>query len=117
MHQLQNNDNQYITKESIEPVKLLRSISFTHFIELVKIDNPVKRMYYEMLTIQTGLSVRELKRQIAALSYERTGLSGDMENALATIRQKIRPQTAVAPLFSPLPGKPSQFLFLRIPFP
>lgn len=93
MHQLQSNDNQYITKESIEPVKLLRSISFTHFIELVKIDNPVKRMYYEMLTIQTGLSVRELKRQIAALSYERTGLSGDMENALATIRQKIRPQT------------------------
>ena len=45
------------------------AISFTHFIELVKIDNPVKRMYYEMLTIQTGLSVRELKRQIGCLLY------------------------------------------------
>ncbi|MCI5694388.1 MULTISPECIES: hypothetical protein [Bacteroides] len=47
----------------------------------MKIDNPVKRLYYEMLTIQTGLSVRELKRQIDALSYERIGLSGDMEHA------------------------------------
>lgn len=60
----------------------------------MKIDNPVKRMYYEMLTIQTGLSVRELRRQIGALSYERVGLSGDMEYALTAIRQKIHPQTA-----------------------
>ena len=59
----------------------------------MKIDNPVKRMYYEMLTIQTGLSVRELRRQIGALSYERVGLSGNMENALAVIQQKIHPQT------------------------
>lgn len=46
-----------------------------------------------MLTIQTSLSVRELKRQIDTLSYERVGLSGDMENALTCIRQKIHPQT------------------------
>ena len=73
--------------------KLISSISFAHFTELMKIDNPVKRMYYEMLTIQTGLSVRELRRQIGALSYERVGLSGNMENALAVIQQKIHPQT------------------------
>lgn len=73
--------------------KLITSISFAHFTELIKIDNPVKRMYYEMLTIQTGLSVRELRRQIGALSYERVGLSGDMQHALATIEQKIHPQT------------------------
>lgn len=73
--------------------KLITSISFAHFTELIKIDNPVKRMYYEMLTIQTGLSVRELRRQIGALSYERVGLSGDMQHALAAIEQKIHPQT------------------------
>lgn len=78
---------------SIPANKLLSSISFSHFIELMKIDNSVKRMYYEMLTIQTGLSVRELKRQIGALSYERVGLSGDMEHALTSIQQKIHPQT------------------------
>ena len=80
--------------------KLISSISFAHFTELMKIDNPVKRMYYEMLTIQridngsthTHL-VAELRRQIGALSYERVGLSGNMENALAVIQQKIHPQT------------------------
>ena len=93
MHKLQVAENQRDDKNSIEPAKLIGSISFTHFIELMKIENPVKRMYYEMLIIQTGLSVRELKRQVGALSYERVGLSGNMENALASIRQKIHPQT------------------------
>ena len=93
MHLLQNTENKRDAGDTIEPQKLISSISFTHFIELMKIDNPVKRMYYEMLTIQTGLSVRELKRQIGALSYERVGLSCNMENAITTIQQKIHPQT------------------------
>ena len=91
-HKLQNIENED-NDENIPAEKLLSSMSFSHFIELMKIDNPVKRLYYEMLTIQTGLSVRELKRQIDALSYERIGLSGDMEHALTTIQQKIHPQT------------------------
>ena len=78
---IENEDND----ENIPAEKLLSSISFSHFIELMKIDNLVKRLYYEMLTIQTGLSVRELKRQINALSYERIGLS---EHALTTIQKK-----------------------------
>lgn len=93
MHLFQNTENKQDINDTIEPQKLINSISFTHFIELIKIGNPVKRMYYEMLTIRTGLSAGELKRQIGASSYERVGLSGDMENALAAIRQKIHPQT------------------------
>ncbi len=89
---LQNDDNQS-TNYEIPAERLLSSISFAHFTELMKIDDPVKRMYYEMLTIQTGLSVRELRRQIGALSYERVGLSGDMENAIRSIEGKIHPQT------------------------
>lgn len=93
MHLFQDVENEQHIGDTIEPQKLISSISFTHFIELMKIDNPVKRMYYEMLTIQTGLSVRELKRQIGALSYERVGLSGNIENSIAIIQQKIHPQT------------------------
>lgn len=89
MHLLQNAENKQDIVNTIEPQKLLSSISFTHFIELVKIDNPVKRMYYEMLTIQTGLSVRELKRQIGALSYERVGLSGNMEMHLLPFSRRF----------------------------
>ncbi len=91
MPKLQTADYKYDVS-AISPEKLISSISFTHFIELMKIDDPVKRMYYEMLTIHTGLSVRELKRQIGALSYERVGLSGNMENALKRIESSIHPQ-------------------------
>lgn len=92
---LQSTDNQEkgSKKETIDSQKLISSISFSHFTELIKIADPLKRLYYEMLTIQTGLSVRELKRQIVSLSYERVGLSGDMEKALDSIKQKIHPQT------------------------
>lgn len=80
--------------EGLDAKKLLSSISFTHFVELMKINEPVKRLYYEVLTIETGLSVRELKRQIATQNYERVGLSCDVGNAMETIKQKIHPQTA-----------------------
>ena len=39
------------------------------------IDNPVKRAFYEMETILGWWSYKELERQIAALYYERSGLS------------------------------------------
>lgn len=80
-------------QEGIPVEKLLSSVSFAHFTELIKISDPVKRTYYEILTIQTGLSVRELKRQINTLSYERVGLSGDMQNSLEVIKKKIHPQS------------------------
>ena len=88
------------TMHLLEMQGLGKSASLMHLLQnaenkqdIVNTIDPIKRMYYEMLTIQTGLSVRELKRQIGALSYERVGLSGNMENALAAIQQKIHPQT------------------------
>lgn len=56
--------------EDIRNLKnLLSSISFTHFVELIKIDNSLKRKYYELLILKTQLNVKELKREIASLSY------------------------------------------------
>ncbi|MBA4313014.1 MAG: cytoplasmic protein [Chlorobiaceae bacterium] len=72
--------------------QLLHSVSFSHFTELIKIDDPVKRQYYEMLATRQTLSVRELRRQIDTLSYERLGLSTDKKKALARLEQKIKPQ-------------------------
>ncbi len=76
--ELQNNENQ-----------LISSISYTHFVELIKIDNPVKRKYFELLVLKAHLSVRDLKREIASLSYERLGMAADKEAALAQLAQKI----------------------------
>jgi len=60
---------------SVEPMKLVSNIPFSHIVELIKIDDPLKRMFYEIETIKGTWSVRELRRQINSLFYERTGLS------------------------------------------
>ncbi|TAE45070.1 MAG: DUF1016 family protein [Cytophagales bacterium] len=90
MHQLQNADNQVV--EGYWQI-LIERISFTHFIELMKIDNSTKRRYYEMLTLKTTPSVRELERQINTLSYERLGLSKDKDLSFEQIKKTIAVQT------------------------
>jgi predicted nuclease of restriction endonuclease-like (RecB) superfamily len=61
----------------IEPQKLIASLSYTHFEQLIAIDDPTKRAFYEVESIRGNWSVRELKRQIGSLYYERSGLSLD----------------------------------------
>lgn len=56
---------------------LLNRLSFTHFRLLLEIDDPLKRAFYELECIRGNWSVRELKRQIASLYFERSGLSTD----------------------------------------
>jgi len=65
---------------------LLRSLSFTHFSELLEIPDPLKRTFYEIECIKGNWSVRELKRQIASLYFERCGLSKN-KKALSRITQ------------------------------
>ncbi len=72
--------------------KMLTSVSFSHFVELIKISDELKRNFYELLTLKTTLSVKELKRQINSLTYERLGLSTNYEKAFSQISQKIRPE-------------------------
>lgn len=68
--------------------KLLRVCSFTHFIELIKIDDDIKRVFYEVETIKGNWSVRELKRQIESLLFERVGLSIDKKSLLQSLEDK-----------------------------
>ena len=66
---------------------LLERLSFTHFVELLQIELPLKRLFYEVESIRGNWSVRELKRQISTQYFERSGLSIDKE-ALAKIAHK-----------------------------
>ena len=58
---------------------LITRLSFTHLVELIAIDDPLKRSFYEAECIRGNWSVRELKRQIGSLYYERSGLSENKE--------------------------------------
>jgi predicted nuclease of restriction endonuclease-like (RecB) superfamily len=55
--------------------KLIQRLSFSHFAELIGISDVTKRTFYEIECIRGNWSVRELKRQIGSLYYERSGLS------------------------------------------
>jgi len=82
--------SQSLTDQSLQvPIdKLLRTCSFTHFIELVKIDDELKRTFYEVETIKGNWSVRELKRQVESLLFERVGLSADKKSLLQALENK-----------------------------
>lgn len=73
---------------SVPTEKLLRVCSFTHFIELVKIYDELKRTFYEVETIKGNRSVRELKRQIESLLYERVRLSTDKKSLIQSLENK-----------------------------
>ncbi len=67
-------------RESLTPIsgdQLISNISFTHITELLRCENETKRAFYEVECIRGNWSVRELKRQINSLYYERSGLSYD----------------------------------------
>jgi predicted nuclease of restriction endonuclease-like (RecB) superfamily len=56
---------------------LINRLSFTHFRLLLEIEDPLKRAFYEIECVKGNWSVRELKRQIGSLYFERSGLSRD----------------------------------------
>ena len=73
----------------VKPEKLLVSLSFSHFTELIKIDDPLKRSFYEIETIQNTWSVREMRNQVDRLLYERSGLSKNKEGLIRYAKSKI----------------------------
>jgi predicted nuclease of restriction endonuclease-like (RecB) superfamily len=52
-------------------------LSWSHWAELIRLDEPLKRAFYENECLKGSWSVRQLQRQMGSLLYERTGLSKD----------------------------------------
>ena len=63
----------------IPPQKLITNLSFSHLVELFPIKDPLQRFFYEMECIKGTWSVRELRRQINTLYFERSALSKQPE--------------------------------------
>lgn len=69
------------------PETLLNHLSFSHFIELLKVENQLGRAFYEIEAIKGGWSIRQLKRQIESLLFERIGLSKNKMALLERINE------------------------------
>jgi predicted nuclease of restriction endonuclease-like (RecB) superfamily len=85
----------------LPPDVLLSSLSFTHFVELLKIEDALKRAFYEAECIRGTWSVRELKRQIGSLYFERSGLSRDKTKLAAMAQAKAEHKTPALPIRDP----------------
>lgn len=78
--------------------KLLRTFTFSHFVELLKIDDELKRLFYEVEAIKGNWSVRELRRQINSQAFERVGLSLDKKgliDSLSGAGEKLMPRQII----------------------
>lgn len=65
------------------------ALSWSHYLFLMRIDNPDERNFYEREAIQERWSLRELKRQFGSALYERLALSRDKEAVAELSRQGI----------------------------
>lgn len=71
-----------------DPSHLVQQLAYTHLEQLVAIEDPAARAFYETECIRGGWSVRELKRQMASLYFERTALSQDKAKLAKLAHQK-----------------------------
>lgn len=55
------------------------SLSFSHYVKLMRIDDPAERRFYEIEAYKNNWSLRELRRQYDSALYLRLSLSRDKE--------------------------------------
>lgn len=78
-------------EQTLPAEMLIKKLTFTHFVELLKVENPLKRLFYEIECIKGNWNYRQLQRQIGSLLFERTGLSRNKEALLAQIKDDNSP--------------------------
>jgi predicted nuclease of restriction endonuclease-like (RecB) superfamily len=91
---------------------LSHQLSWSHIVELLKIDDPLERGFYEKQTLLEKWSIRDLKRQKESSLFLRLAASRDKEGIL-----KLASQGNVIEHPSDLLRDPYVFEFLKIPEP
>jgi len=90
--------------------QIINKLSFSHIILLIALDDRFKRAFYALHAIKGTWSVRELKRQINSLFYERSGMSKKPEQLLQWNKKDqgtVLPTTLVKDIYT--------FEFLGLP--
>lgn len=77
------------------------SLSFSHIRELLSIEDPLVRFFYETECIKGTWSVRELRRQISSNLHIRIGLSEDKIKAMTLVNDTAEQQSPLLPIRDP----------------
>ena len=77
--------------ESIDPSSMPRfTLSWSHYIVLMRIKNEEERQFYEIEALREHWSVRHLQRQYASSLYERLALSRDKDEVMRLSREGLQ---------------------------
>lgn len=68
-----------VSGEWIQQLAQQFTLGWSHYVELLTMDDPDERRFYEIEASQNQWSVRELQRQIASSLYQRLALSRDKD--------------------------------------
>ena len=66
---------------------LSAKLSWSHYVELLKIDDPLERSFYEKQAEQEQWGVRELKRQMKSMLFHRLALSTNKNEVMRLAKQ------------------------------
>lgn len=81
----------------------LRSqLNWTQYRMLIQIEDPDKRLYYELESVNNNWTARETERQINSQLYERLLLSNDKDAVLAVARKERIPQSPLEIIKDPM---------------
>jgi predicted nuclease of restriction endonuclease-like (RecB) superfamily len=67
---------------------LSQTLSWSHFIELVSIESPVKRLFYQQMSIVENWSVRTLRQKEDSMLFERTAIASKPDDEILQMLQK-----------------------------
>ena len=81
----------------------LRSqLNWTQYRLLIQIEDPFKREYYELESVNNAWTARETERQINAMLYQRLLLSNDKGSVLAVARKERIPESPTEIIKDPM---------------
>ena len=100
-------------KIEIPPEKLFDHLSYSHFLLIMGVENPLGRVFYELETMKGVWSFRELKRQIDSNYFERTALSKNPAKMSAIVQSRIV-QTGHTPALKDLVKNPYVYEFIGL---
>lgn len=78
-------------------VSLIRQLSWTHFIALIPLKDPLQRDYYAQMASAERWSVRTLRERIDSMLYERTALSQKPGETIAQELAAMRDAQRMSP--------------------
>jgi len=76
---------------------LLRQLTWTHFLALIYLKDPLQRQFYAEMCRLERWSTRELQNRIQSMLYERTAISRKPETVIALELQKMHDEEILSP--------------------